>query len=57
MLRWDGITGEVEHDGWFDLIIRRTYVPGWWAFVERGPETRSYPSRADCNPFGFQGQE
>jgi hypothetical protein len=38
VLHWEGVTGEVEHDGWFDLVIRRTYVPGWTASLNQGPE-------------------
>jgi hypothetical protein len=37
VLRWDGHRGEVEHDGTCDLVIRRTYAPGWTARVNDGP--------------------
>jgi Bacterial membrane protein YfhO len=33
LLRWDGHSGEVEHDGTCYLVIRRTYYPGWLARV------------------------
>jgi hypothetical protein len=39
LLRWDGRSGEVEHDGTCDLVIRRTYYPGWTARIDDGPET------------------
>lgn len=38
LLRWDGRSGEVEHDGTCDLVIRRTYYPGWTARLDDGPE-------------------
>jgi hypothetical protein len=34
---WDGRWGEVEHDGTCDLVIRRTYDPGWTARINGGP--------------------
>ena len=37
MVRWDGRSGEFEHNGTFDLVIRRTYVPGWVAAINGGP--------------------
>jgi hypothetical protein len=36
---WEGLSGEVEHDGACDLVVRRTYAPGWTARVDDGPET------------------
>jgi hypothetical protein len=36
--RWDGLDGEVEHDGVCDIVIRRTYAPGWTARIDDGPE-------------------
>ena len=38
LLRWDGRSGEVEHDGTCDLVIRRTFYPGWFARADDGPE-------------------
>lgn len=35
---WDGRTAVVEHDGSCDLIINRTYYPGWMASVNGAPE-------------------
>ncbi len=33
LLSWDGSTAEVEHDGPSDLVIARTYDPGWTARI------------------------
>ncbi len=35
---WDGRNAVVEHDGSCDLVINRTYYPGWFASVNDGPE-------------------
>jgi hypothetical protein len=35
---WDGMTAVVAHDGTCDLVISRTYFPGWYASVNGGPE-------------------
>jgi hypothetical protein len=40
VVRWDGRSGEVEHDGTCDLVLRRTHVPGWMARLDDGPEFR-----------------
>ena len=45
VVRWDGREAIVEHDGACDLLINRTYYPGWTARVNGG---RSSPVlRAD----------
>jgi hypothetical protein len=36
--RWDGETGEVACDGVCDLVVTRTYYPGWTASVNGGPD-------------------
>src|SRR5205823_975811 len=36
--RWDGLSGVVEHDGACDLVLTRTYYPGWTARINDGPE-------------------
>ena len=33
VISWDGRTAVVEHDGACDLVINRTYYPGWLASV------------------------
>ena len=38
VVRWDGRSGEVEHDGTCDLVLRRAYYPGWTATINEGPE-------------------
>jgi hypothetical protein len=35
---WDGTTATVEHDGPCDLVVGRTFDPGWLARVDDGPE-------------------
>lgn len=37
VLEWDGQSGAIEHDGTCDLVIRRTYMPGWFARLDGGP--------------------
>ena len=44
LIRWDGRSGEVEHDGTCDLILRRTYAPGWQARIDDGPEFAVIPA-------------
>ena len=44
VVRWDGRSGEVEHDGACDLVIRRAYYPGWVARVDGGPEVPVVPA-------------
>lgn len=41
---WDGRSGEVEHDGTVDLVIRRTYYPGWTASRNHGPAIPVVPA-------------
>src|SRR5439155_11568739 len=39
IVSWDGVKGEVDHDGACDLVIRRTYAPGWIARIDDSPPT------------------
>ena len=41
--RWDDLEGEVEHDGACDVVIRRTYMPGWTARIDDGAEVPVVP--------------
>jgi hypothetical protein len=41
--RWNGRQGDIDHDGTCDLVIRRTYTPGWTARVNDGPEIPVVP--------------
>ena len=34
---WDGRTAVVDHDGSCDLVINRTYYPGWIASIDNAP--------------------
>jgi hypothetical protein len=47
---WDGGTAVVEHDGSCDLIINRTFYPGWMASVNGAPDRPVAPAEA-----GIQG--
>jgi hypothetical protein len=38
LLSWDGREALVEHDGPCDLVISRTFDPGWQARIDGGPE-------------------
>ena len=38
VVSWDGRLAIVEHDGACDLVINRTYFPGWFASVNEGSE-------------------
>jgi hypothetical protein len=38
VVSYDGETALVEHDGPCDLVVARTYYPGWVASVNGGPE-------------------
>ena len=38
VVHWEGLSGEVEHDGACDLVLTRAYYPGWWADIDGGEE-------------------
>ena len=40
---WDGSTATVEHDGPCDLVIARTFDPGWRARIDEGLEQPVLP--------------
>ena len=45
LVSWDGTTATVEHDGTCDLVIARSFDPGWTARINDGPEQRVLPRR------------
>ena len=40
LVSWDGSTAQVEHDGPCDLVVARSFDPGWTARINGGPEQR-----------------
>ncbi len=38
LVSWDGTTAIVDHEGTCDLVIARTFDPGWLARIGDGPE-------------------
>jgi hypothetical protein len=38
IVSWDGQAAVVEHDGRCDLVINRTFYPGWFASINDAPE-------------------
>jgi len=49
LISWDGTIATVEHDGACDLVLARSFYPGWLARIDEGPGEPVLP--ADC---GFQ---
>ena len=41
---WDGREGVVDHDGDCDLVLRRTFYPGWTARINNGPPIPLHPA-------------
>jgi len=41
--RWDDFGGEVDHNGVCEVVIHRTYAPGWTAKIDDGPQTPVLP--------------
>ncbi len=44
VIRWDGLSGEVQHDGACDLVLRRACYPGWIARLDGGREVPIVPA-------------
>src|SRR5262249_30223755 len=40
IIRWDGRSGEIQHDGTCDLVLRRACYPGWSARLDDNREAR-----------------
>jgi hypothetical protein len=38
LVRWNGLEGEVEHDGICDVVVTRACYPGWQVKIDEGPE-------------------
>ncbi len=43
IVRWDAYGGEVDHDGSCDIVITRTYLPGWTARIDDALEVPVVP--------------
>ncbi len=43
LLAWDGSVATVEHDGSCDLVLARSFDPGWLARIDNGPERPVVP--------------
>ena len=43
LLAWDGSAATVEHDGPCDLVIARSFDPGWMARIDDGPRRPVFP--------------
>ena len=56
IVSWDGHSGEFEHDGTFDLVLRRTFVPGWTARINDGPEIPVVPVDGGLQSVRVPGQ-
>jgi hypothetical protein len=44
LLSWDGTVATVEHDGACDLVVARSYYPGWLARIDDGPDEPVLPA-------------
>jgi hypothetical protein len=57
LVSWDGAnaTATVEHDGPCDLVIGRTFDPGWLARVDAGPEQPVFPVDAGFQAVRLEG--
>lgn len=55
VVRWSGESGEVEHDGTCDLVVRRTYFPGWSARLDGHTEVPALKADGDFQAFRLPG--
>jgi hypothetical protein len=44
LISWDGTVATVEHDGACDLVLARSFYPGWLARIDEGPEEPVLPA-------------
>ena len=49
---WDGSHAVVAHDGTCDLVVNRTYYPGWFAAVNNGPLQPALRAKPESRPCG-----
>ena len=54
--QWDGRGGIVEHDGDCDLVIRRTFYPGWTATINGGPPIPLRPADGGLQALRLTGK-
>ena len=55
IVRWSGLDGEVDHDGPCDLVVRRTYAPGWTARIDDAVEVPVVPVDAGLQAVRLPG--
>jgi hypothetical protein len=55
LVAWDGATATVEHSGTCDLVIARSFDPGWLARVDQGPEQPVLPVDGGFQAVRVQG--
>ena len=55
MVSWDGNRATVEHEGTCDLVIARSFDPGWKARINDGPPSVCCTSTADIRASGIAG--
>jgi len=53
---YDGRTALVEHDGSCDLILNRTYYPGWFASVNGGPDVPVWRAELGIQAIPLRGR-
>jgi hypothetical protein len=56
LLRWDGRSGEVEHDGSCVLVLTRTYFPGWTYRLDGGDSQAVYSVEGGLQGIPIAGQ-